>query len=141
MYMHALPLVPHEHTVLRQRCRRCSLLSPRTPWATTAAITRVFLGPGNVHSSLLERGFEIPGFPSRPYQCYEANMPFVLRYMIDRDITGCCWVEAPKNTYRIRLPSEHISSCQLEIDIVYDSLIAHPPDGTPRLARCLGVTA
>ena len=75
---------------------------------------------------------EFSGFPYRQYQVLEANMPYVLRFMIDRDITGCGWVEAPKNTYRIRPRSEHISSCQLELDIVYDSLVAHAPDGRSR---------
>ena len=84
----------------------------------------------------MERGFEFSGFAPRPYQCYEANMPFVLRFMIDRNITGCCWVEAPKNTYRIRGKHEHISSCQMEIDIVYDSLVAHAPDGTINFRVC-----
>ncbi len=77
----------------------------------------------------MERGLELPGFPPRPYQVFEASMPFVLRYMIDRDITGCCWLEMPKNTYRIRPRAEHVSLCQLEVDIVYDSLVSHKPDG------------
>lgn len=27
-----------------------------------------------------------------PETAYEANIPFVLRYMVDSDITGCCWI-------------------------------------------------
>lgn len=44
---------------------------------------------------ILERGLSFATYPSRSYQCYEANVPFVLRYMIDNDISGCNWCEAP----------------------------------------------
>lgn len=27
-----------------------------------------------------------------PQTAYEANIPFVLRYMVDSEITGCCWI-------------------------------------------------
>ena len=27
-----------------------------------------------------------------PQTAYEVNIPFVLRYMVDSEITGCCWV-------------------------------------------------
>jgi DNA polymerase delta subunit 1 len=83
----------------------------------------------HVGRSALERGIDIEGVGYRNYQCFEANMPFVLRFLIDRDIPGCCWLEAPANTYSIRSRVEKVSSCQLEIDIVYDSLVAHQPDG------------
>ncbi len=75
----------------------------------------------------LERGLEFEGLPYRQYQCFEANMPFVLRFMIDRDITGCCWLEAPAHSYRVRPREEKVSAAQLEIDIVYDTLVCHPP--------------
>jgi DNA polymerase delta subunit 1 len=72
---------------------------------------------------------EFEGIPFRQYQCFEANMPFVLRYLINQDISGCCWLEAPAGTYRIRSREEKLSACQLELDIVFDSLVSHAPDG------------
>lgn len=27
-----------------------------------------------------------------PQTAYEANIPFVLRFMVDSEITGCCWI-------------------------------------------------
>lgn len=77
----------------------------------------------------LERGFAFGSFSSKQYVCFEANVPFTLRYMIDTGITGCNWCECPAGTYAIRPASRCVSSVQLEVDIVYDSLVSHPPDG------------
>lgn len=77
---------------------------------------------------ILERGFNY-GSGLRTYQCYEANVPFVLRFMIDRDIGGCNWVELPAGTYSLRAPEQRQSLCQLEADIVYSDLLSHAPDG------------
>lgn len=77
----------------------------------------------------LERGMSFGHFPVKQYVCFEANVPFTLRYMIDNSISGCCWCEAPGGTYAVRPASRKVSNCQLELDIVYDSLISHPPDG------------
>lgn len=46
--------------------------------------------------STLKNAFE-NGFPCQSLgflqlQCYEANIPFVLRFMIDKDIVGCGWL-------------------------------------------------
>jgi DNA polymerase delta subunit 1 len=78
---------------------------------------------------VLERGFGFGGSPARAYQCYEANVPFVLRFMIDQGIVGCNWCVCPGGTYAIRPPSRRMTHAQVEVDIVYDSLVSHPPDG------------
>ena len=57
-------------------------------------------------------------------------MPYELRFMIDRDITGCNWCEAPAGEYSLRPPGRKVTTAQAEIDIVYDSLVSHKPDGT-----------
>lgn len=67
---------------------------------------------------IMEDGIELPGVhpgsnaPARNawsdegqnavYQPFECNVPFCLRFMIDRDITGAGWLTLPKGTYRIR---------------------------------------
>jgi DNA polymerase delta subunit 1 len=91
------------------------------------------------------------------YQTYEAKMPFVLRFLIDQDITGCGWVELKAGTYSVRPPPHaapssgggrlarsrsatgtgtgagavltRTSRCQYEVDVVYDSIVPHAPDG------------
>jgi DNA polymerase family B, exonuclease domain len=36
------------------------------------------------------------------YAAYECNVPFVLRYMVDRDVPGAGWLTLPAKTYQIR---------------------------------------
>lgn len=78
---------------------------------------------------ILERGFSFGAYGSKQYMCFEANVPYVLRYMIDNGITGCNWCEAPPGSYALRPLSKRVSHAQLEFDVVYDSLLSHPPDG------------
>jgi DNA polymerase delta subunit 1 len=54
---------------------------------------------------------------------YESNIPFVLRFLIDRNISGCNWVECPAGEYTICKKKE--STCQIEVNISYDKLISH----------------
>jgi DNA polymerase delta subunit 1 len=79
--------------------------------------------------SALQSGFSFLDYSSQQYHCYEANVPFVLRFMIDNDVSGGNWLEAPAGTYSKRESSQHVSHSQLEIDIYYNSLISHKPDG------------
>ena len=79
---------------------------------------------------VLERGFACPGLPNKQYLCFEANVPYELRFMIDRGITGCNWCEAPAGEYALRPAARKVTTAQAEIDIVYDSLVSHAPDGT-----------
>ncbi|CRG99029.1 DNA polymerase delta catalytic subunit, putative [Plasmodium relictum] len=50
---------------------------------------------------------------------YEANLPFILRYIIDNKITGSSWIKCKKNNYYIRNKNRKISNCTFEIDISY----------------------
>mmetsp|Transcript_30619 Transcript_30619/g.91788 ORF Transcript_30619/g.91788 Transcript_30619/m.91788 type:complete len:1095 (+) Transcript_30619:226-3510(+) len=65
-------------------------------------------------------------------QTYESNVPFVLRFMIDNDIQGGNWIEAPAGAYHVRGGSTTLakaSRCDVEIDVVFDSLTSHPCEG------------
>lgn len=112
-------------------------------YGNKANFLRIYVGmPSLVPTAkgVLEKGFTCPGLPYKQYMCFEANVPFVLRYMIDRGVVGCNWCEAPAGTYQLRhdggsrVPgNEHgrnkTSTAQIELDIVYDSLVSHAPDG------------
>lgn len=50
---------------------------------------------------------------SEPYAAFECNVPFVLRYMIDRDISGAGWLTLPAQTYQIRTPNNKQTHCQV----------------------------
>uniref|UniRef100_A0A3Q0RBX5 DNA polymerase n=1 Tax=Amphilophus citrinellus TaxID=61819 RepID=A0A3Q0RBX5_AMPCI len=71
---------------------------------------------------LLEQGFKFAHFPIQNYQSYEANIDFEIRFMVDSDVVGCCWIELPKGTYRVSL-------CQYEVDVGWTDLISHPAEG------------
>ncbi|KAL4883407.1 DNA polymerase family B-domain-containing protein [Aspergillus karnatakaensis] len=57
------------------------------------------------------------------------NIQYLLRFMIDTDIQGMSWVEAPAGKYHLCAPEEKISTCQIEARIDYRDLIAHNPVG------------
>ncbi|KAF8328374.1 delta DNA polymerase [Cantharellus anzutake] len=58
---------------------------------------------------------------------YESNIAFTLRFMIDTKVVGMNWIEVPAGKYKLR--SKKISTCQIEIDLRYDSFISHTPEG------------
>ncbi|EGC38691.1 DNA polymerase delta catalytic subunit [Dictyostelium purpureum] len=73
---------------------------------------------------ILETGkhrFEIPGQPFRQYQTYESNIPFALRFLIDKKIPGCSWIELPANKYQFS--ENQVSTCQIEVDISNKELL------------------
>eukprot|EP00850_Spirogloea_muscicola_P024564 SM001060S14104 [mRNA] locus=s1060:77:1785:- [translate_table: standard] len=62
---------------------------------------------------------------------YESNVVYALRFMVDRDIVGGNWVELPAGDYvPVATP---LSLCQIEVDIWYDRIMSHRPEG--RFAR------
>jgi DNA polymerase delta subunit 1 len=44
---------------------------------------------------------------------FEANVPFVLRFMVDRDIAGAGWLTLPGKTYQIRPIANKETHCQV----------------------------
>uniref|UniRef100_A0A3B3XNA2 DNA polymerase n=1 Tax=Poecilia mexicana TaxID=48701 RepID=A0A3B3XNA2_9TELE len=80
---------------------------------------------------LLEQGFKFGPFPIQSYQAYEANIDFEIRFMVDSDVVGCCWIELPKGKYRVReeKSSTDVSLCQYEVDVGWTDFISHPAEG------------
>ncbi|CAG9334215.1 unnamed protein product [Blepharisma stoltei] len=76
---------------------------------------------------IVERGISIDG---NAFNCqtYESNIPFALRYMIDVGIVGMCWLELPAFQYDLRY-DDNVSTAQIEIDINYQNIIVHKPEG------------
>lgn len=62
-------------------------------------------------------------------QCFESNIEFGVRFMVDLNVVGCSWIELPAGTYKVRSKGECISRCQLEVDIAYNKFISYEPDG------------
>uniref|UniRef100_A0AAZ3QU71 DNA polymerase n=1 Tax=Oncorhynchus tshawytscha TaxID=74940 RepID=A0AAZ3QU71_ONCTS len=82
---------------------------------------------------LLEQGFKFGHFPIQSFSSYEANIDFEIRFMVDSDVVGCCWIELPKGKYRVReermLGKTDVSLCQYEVDVGWTQLISHPAEG------------
>ena len=74
---------------------------------------------------IMEEGIALPGVRETNgsgyqgdalFQPFESNVPFVLRYMIDRDISGAGWLTLPKGTYQVRTdPSKKQTHCQVRV--------------------------
>ena len=65
-------------------------------------------------------GFTVQGYGSYRGSTYESNVPFVLRYMIDKSIQGSDWIELPAGSYSIRDSSQKTSRCSTEVDVYFD---------------------
>lgn len=81
---------------------------------------------------LLEREVVLPDINFQDCRCFESNIDFDVRFMVETKVVGCNWIELPPNTYRIRSKTTEPapeSRCQLEVDIAYDKFISHEPEG------------
>ena len=61
-------------------------------------------------------GVNLPGVDApqgTEYAAFECNVPYVLRYMIDNDISGAGWLTLPKTKYQVRETSEMKTHCQV----------------------------
>eukprot|EP00746_Dinoflagellata_sp_MGD_P000697 gnl/MRDRNA2_/MRDRNA2_101258_c0_seq1.p1 gnl/MRDRNA2_/MRDRNA2_101258_c0~~gnl/MRDRNA2_/MRDRNA2_101258_c0_seq1.p1 ORF type:complete len:1045 (+),score=202.18 gnl/MRDRNA2_/MRDRNA2_101258_c0_seq1:77-3211(+) len=74
--------------------------------------------------TICERGFELienrGSFMGST--TYETNIPFALRFMVDRKIPGGGWVEI-MNEYEVRADLRKKSHCQIEIDTHYNQIM------------------
>ena len=65
------------------------------------------------------------------YQAFESNVDYETRYMVDRDVVGCNWIELPAGKYSLRTtkstPSA-VSRAQIEADVAFDALVSHYPE-------------
>lgn len=53
----------------------------------------------------------------RRYVTYEGNVPFELRYMIDRKIHGCQWLHLPRASFKMIPFKDHKSTAQYELHL------------------------
>lgn len=66
---------------------------------------------------IMEDGIELAGVHTpngdNIYSAFECNVPFVLRYMIDQEISGGGWLTLPAKTYQVRETSKKQTHCQV----------------------------
>ena len=59
---------------------------------------------------------------------FESNIQFILRFMIDCNISGMNWIELPPMKYSV-ITYGRLSNCQIEVSVDYKDIISHPADG------------
>jgi DNA polymerase delta subunit 1 len=81
--------------------------------------------------TILESGsLDVQGYGRRTYLTYESNIPFVLRFMIDKEIVGACWIEIKPGDYLVtKNLRPGTTTCQYEVDVSYENFIPHAPEG------------
>eukprot|EP01137_Pigoraptor_chileana_P012695 Opistho-2@65329 len=60
---------------------------------------------------------------------YESNLEFPVRFMVDRKVVGCNWIELPAGKYAVREREKHMTLAQMEFDVAYDAFVSHAPEG------------
>ena len=82
---------------------------------------------------LLEREVILPEFNNHTYSAFESNIDFDIRFMVDRSVVGCSWIELPPKTWKLRGRYGHklplTTRCQLEVDVAWDTFVTHAPEG------------
>lgn len=56
----------------------------------------------------------------------------MFRFMVDKQILGCCWIELPRGKWFIRSNTTEFkvkTRCQIEVDVSWTDLIVHAPEG------------
>ena len=85
---------------------------------------------------ILEQGVPVPAGGVHPFETFESNWAYVLRFMVDREITGCSWATLKAGSWRqrpwttsagARLDAK--SHCQIEVDVRFSDMISHKTDG------------
>ncbi len=62
-------------------------------------------------------------------QTYESNVPYILRFMIDLNVSGADWVTLPAGTFGVRSEQLQTSRCTLEVDVSFNNVRSHECTG------------
>lgn len=62
------------------------------------------------------------------YLIFESNVDIETRFMVDRRVMGCCWIELMSDKWYKRNDDKTISRCQIEVDVAWNNFIAHQPE-------------
>ncbi|VDK50728.1 unnamed protein product [Anisakis simplex] len=85
---------------------------------------------------VFQHGIDLSGKGDRKsWQCFEANIDFEIRFMVDMNLVGCGWVVLPKHKYDIVSQQRMQSRCQFECTIRYDDLIVHAPESSAEWSK------
>lgn len=101
------------------RCSRSDFFFLLTPHLQSCAVLTFPLSL--LPAGILEAGLVFDGYPNgRTFQTYESNIAFVLRFMIDKKMTGSAWLELAANKYEVVPDDQKVSHCQFELHAKYE---------------------
>jgi len=83
---------------------------------------------------LLSTGIHVGNLGFKSFGSYESNLPFALRFMIDKYIHGAGWIELPKEKYHVIFGNEKTSHCTIETIIRWDDVVGHNGDQWYKIA-------
>uniref|UniRef100_A0A336LTL5 DNA polymerase n=1 Tax=Culicoides sonorensis TaxID=179676 RepID=A0A336LTL5_CULSO len=81
---------------------------------------------------LLEKQIVYSEMDFQDCKCYESNIDYDIRFMVDTNVVGCSWIEIPAQSWTKRVRGKEPapeSRCQIEIDCAFNAFIAHEPEG------------
>ncbi|KAK4538200.1 hypothetical protein CDCA_CDCA16G4225 [Cyanidium caldarium] len=62
-----------------------------------------------------------------PFELYDSTIDHVLRFMIDKDMVGCSWVELPAGSYTPLPDAALLSNTQIAVEVSWEWLTSHAP--------------
>uniref|UniRef100_A0A915CHF5 DNA polymerase n=1 Tax=Parascaris univalens TaxID=6257 RepID=A0A915CHF5_PARUN len=81
---------------------------------------------------IFQEGIDLCGREERSsLSCFEANVDFEIRFMVDLGLVGCGWVVLPSRKYDVVPEGQVVSRCQLECSIKFTDLVVHAPESAP----------
>jgi len=89
---------------------------------------RTILESGSFLWFVNDKGLPVPGVAPQKYQVFEGNIPFAMRYMLDIEQMGPCWVTIPKGRYMRWDCTEEERATYADIEILSreSDVKAHP---------------
>lgn len=112
-----------------------SIMGYETPHTRFLKVFVTLPGLVSTLKRIMEEGIDLPGVENTgagesggmmpAYQPFECNVPFVLRFMVDRDLGGAGWLSLPGKTYQIRDEAKKETHCQVCTDSVVDGWLEH----------------
>ncbi|XP_075742862.1 DNA polymerase delta 1, catalytic subunit [Rhipicephalus microplus] len=100
----------------------------KTPFLKVTMVLPRLIAPAK---RLLETGsVTVDPYGAPSYRIFESNVDFEIRFMVDAHVVGCCWIELPRGKYHVRDERTRVSRAQIEVDVAWDEMVAHAPEGT-----------
>lgn len=99
----------------------------KTPFLKVTMVLPRLIAPAK---RLLETGsVSVDPYGAPSYRIFESNVDFEIRFMVDTHVVGCCWIELPRGKYKVRDDRSRVSRAQIEVDVAWDDMVSHAPEG------------